>query len=630
MVQQSPPAYPSSLSHERSGLFPPEAGHSEAREHRFVDRGSFPTRANTLAALFVVTFALVCYSLRVSDLPIRGEESRWAQGAFEMLRTGDWVVPRQQGQVFAERPPMNSWLMALFSLVAGGLTPWAVRFPSVMAVALTALVLYVYCRRWLSPAGACVSAMIYCSFGQVLQIGRLGESEAVLAFFTTLSLLGWHHYWLREQQAKAWCLGFIAAGLGALTKGLQAPIYFIAVTSIYLLIQRTPFFFRSRDWWVGLLCMLGVISTWLIPFWRATDWQTVQDIWTGLVKDRVNLAGLFRHMGLYPFEVFGCLLPWSLFVVQWFQKDFRKSLGHFRVPLVFAIVALCVTFPSVWMVAGARGRYFMPLYGIASVPLGLTVWLSLTARVGTWGFHGWWRFARFMALAGCVVTGLLGLSQMGVSSLQSLRQPVFWGVAAVVGTLLLTLILITQCWCARSHQLRSQHSNDQAYSGGERLAIQSFVVTFSLVAWMLGSFAVNLNNPHGNHLQNRIALLSGQLPDQTPLVSFGPIHHRFEYHWQRSIEQLAWPLAEGQVDNSLDYFCFDYHVRDNAEYRHSGRGRTWTTTPSSLPFAWEEVARIPLEREYTESSRWVIVGRARKTSRGTLAAPDERSNLLWR
>ena len=122
---------------------------------------------------------------------------------------------------------MNSWLMALFSRVVGGLTPWAVRFPSVMAVALTALVLYLYCRRWLSPAGACVSAMIYCSFGQVLQIGRLGESEAVLAFFTTLSLLGWHHYWLREQQAKAWCLGFIAAGLGALTKGLQAPIYFI-------------------------------------------------------------------------------------------------------------------------------------------------------------------------------------------------------------------------------------------------------------------------------------------------------------------------------------------------------------------------------------------------------------------
>ena len=163
----------------------------------------------------------------------------------------------------------------------------------------------------------------------------------------------------------------------------------------------------------------------------------------GLVKDRVNLAGLFRHMGLYPFEVVGCLLPWSLFVVQWFQKDFRKSLGHFRVPLVFAIVALSVTFPSVWMVAGARGRYFMPLYGIASVPLGLTVWLSLTARVGTWGFHGWWRFARFMALAGCVVTGLLGLSQMGVSSLQSLRQPVFWGVAAVVGTLLLTLIPVS-------------------------------------------------------------------------------------------------------------------------------------------------------------------------------------------
>ena len=157
------------------------------------------SRVHVGTLLFVVGFASVVYSLRVGDQPIRGEESRWAQGAFEMFRTGDWVVPRQQGQVFAERPPMNSWLMAITSFLTEGLTPWAVRLPSVFAIASTAMLLFIYMGRWLPPAGACVVALIYCSFGQVLQIGRLGESEAVLAALMTLALLGWHHFWLQQR-----------------------------------------------------------------------------------------------------------------------------------------------------------------------------------------------------------------------------------------------------------------------------------------------------------------------------------------------------------------------------------------------------------------------------------------------
>ena len=51
------------------------------------------------------------YFTRMTALPIYGEEPRWGQVAYEMLQSGDWIVPRQQGEPFPDRPPLNSWLI---------------------------------------------------------------------------------------------------------------------------------------------------------------------------------------------------------------------------------------------------------------------------------------------------------------------------------------------------------------------------------------------------------------------------------------------------------------------------------------------------------------------------------------
>jgi hypothetical protein len=42
----------------------------------------------------------------------------------------------------------------------------------------------------------------------------------------------------------------------------------------------------------------------------------------------------------------------------------------------------------------------------------------------------------------------------------------------------------------------------------------------------------------------------------------------------------------------------------------SGRGRSWSTSPGTLPFAWEEVASLYSEREISgDGPRSVVLGR---------------------
>ena len=70
-------------------------------------------------ALLLAAVVLGAYCPWLTRLPVCGEESRWAQAAVEMGRTGDWVVPRQQGIPLLSRPPLHSWTIGAFGWLVG-------------------------------------------------------------------------------------------------------------------------------------------------------------------------------------------------------------------------------------------------------------------------------------------------------------------------------------------------------------------------------------------------------------------------------------------------------------------------------------------------------------------------------
>jgi 4-amino-4-deoxy-L-arabinose transferase-like glycosyltransferase len=468
---------------------------------------------------------------------------------------------------------------------------------------LTSILVYFYARSLASQFAALVGGLIYATMGQVLQIGRLGESEALFALFVSASLLLWHLGYSRGWPTLAtWCTGFGCAALAALVKGPQAPIYFVSITAVYLVVRRDWRFLFCWQYAAGATVFASIIAAWQIPFYLATDWPTVKATWSGLAADRFQLGGLAKHAVTYPLETFACLLPWSPLLVALLKRETRELLSGFRTITTFVYTSVVVAYPTVWLASGARGRYFMPLYPLIAVLIALVIERCSTALIGRYPRRAWHQFlllcGTLVGIGGLTigVTGILAAGNVSV-----LYQPRWFSLvfACVAGGVVLVL------W--------------KSYRVPRRFVPMIAVLTLAtFVGGAYTGLVINVNTARWNNPAAAIADVKQSLPADTTLVSFTPIEHRFAYYYEVPIPELDWPLQLSDVPENVDYFCFIRSPGDTAESRAAGRGRTWTRTPGTLPFAWEEVTSLNVERRLRDK-RTVVIGRVIRPLRAEIS-----------
>ena len=554
-----------------------------------------------LAVLTALVF--VCYFARLTSLPVCGEESRWASAAREMIVTGDWVVPRQQGDAFPERPPLGSWGMAAVGIVRGQVDLVAVRLPSSLAILLITWLVYAYALAWTSRLAAFASAVAFATSGQTLMLGRFGESEAVFTLFTAGSLLVWHFAYIRGwHPGLLWSAGYSLAALGALAKGLQAPIYFVAVTGVYLSMQRNWRLLLSVWHAVGLVCFAFIVGLWLVPF-AQSEWTAVDDIWAGLAQDRFTTHGLLKHLITYPFETVGCLLPWSPLLGTFVIPGAWKRVYQERPHALFLLTALAVTYPTVWTAALARGRYYMPLYPLVAVLIGLAIESAAQAEAASYIARYWRRFLRTLAAVAIVGAAVLLAASTGwIARLAELRQ----GLPFALAWLLFSSAVATYLFI--SSRARSRARPQWSVAAVGLFVGVSYVGVF-----------INVRQRGANDLVPAVADIKQILEHPTQLVSLGRVYHRFAYSYDEPIRQIPWPTSPDELPAEVTYFCYDWHPHyDTEELRNAGDSRQAATTSGKLPFAWEKVAEIPCDPvKRDKAHRSVVIGRVR---RGPVAA----------
>lgn len=191
-------------------------------------------------------------------------ETRYAEAAREMARSGNWLVPMLEGQPHLTKPPLTYWLLALMVKV-GGLHAWAMRFFPALAYAICTVLTGLIARELTGNARlarlatwlALVSPLPLLGSHAVTTDSILTALEFTYVYFFVRGLRSTSRRWLWA--ALAW----VFAGLAFLTKGPPALLLALACL-VYLAVARAP----RRQWGVFLrpdvlLIFFAVALSWV-------------------------------------------------------------------------------------------------------------------------------------------------------------------------------------------------------------------------------------------------------------------------------------------------------------------------------------------------------------------------------
>lgn len=552
-----------------------------------------PWWRDPLVGCVVIVWIGLCV-MRIDTPPLRGEETRWARIAEEMSRTGDYVVPRQQGVVFPDRPPLFAWTIALSAACCGEFDSVAVRIPSALAALATALVIFMYARGGMSSFGAAASAVVFLTFGQVMQFGRAAECEAVNAALLTAALLGWHHAYRRGLPPwQVWTIGYAFAALSALTKGMQGPVYFGAATGAYLLLRRDWRFLLARGHVVGVAVFAALFGGWWLAFYRQAGPQYAGHIVFGLIESRVLTTGSrFQHSLKMIGMTLGALLPWSPFLLRYVDRGFRTSLGPARDLVLFCGIAAAVTFPTICFVLGSMSRHWMGLFGCVAVLCGTVVERSFAAAPNTSLGFGWRHAIRSLGIAAAIGAGFVVACRFLPYDWARLLTTSTWFAAMYLpaGVVVAAIAI----WSVRSTSTTWLPTNlsQPAVRFSGFMAVVGFIVVSYVGVHVAGM------NRLANDVAGATAALKERLPAGTKPVSFGPLDHPFLFYYHELLAVQPWPEKEQDAPAVGEYFLY------SPEY----------TTPRET-FAWETVDVVSCSRTPTNPpTRTVVLGRRLPTS----------------
>lgn len=226
-----------------------------------------------LAAGLSVLVALFLLALMPAHMLWDADEGYYARTAAEMLQSGDWLVPTYNGELFAHKPPLSFWLMAV-SIWLFGEGEFAVRFFSAPAMAASAFLTFLIGRRLFDDCTGLWAMGILATSLMAVYLGFAAMLDAVLLFTVTLSIWAYVEMTMRPGRALLMTAIFgIGLYLSLLAKGPVGPAVVITMVAASWLIlpraERIPFRQGLGLAAVSLLALAAFLG-WAIPADRAS------------------------------------------------------------------------------------------------------------------------------------------------------------------------------------------------------------------------------------------------------------------------------------------------------------------------------------------------------------------------
>jgi len=356
----------------------------------------------TLLLLAVLFFAAGTWSLPLIDR----DEPRFAEASREMIARGDYVVPYFNNSYRFDKPPLTYWAQTTCYKCLGE-NDFAARLPSVLAAALTVLVVYGFGTRLYGAGVGWGAALIFLTSLQVVEHAKAAVADMLMVLlFTLATWAGWEL--LRSGEPRRarwgwWGLFYSSLALGFLAKGPVAWLPLFAV-GIFVAQRKTPQPANggAARAVMGCALMLVLIAAWGIPALEQTNGEFFK---VGIGKHVIGRSvsameghgapGFASYLLMLPFylvTVFLSFFPWSI-GLPWLVKRLRRAEGRLREEQRYLLLGIALVFGIFTLVRTKLPHYTLPAFPLMAILLArellperrdsLVRWAKGTLVVGT-------------------------------------------------------------------------------------------------------------------------------------------------------------------------------------------------------------------------------------------------------
>jgi len=344
------------------------------------------------------------------------DEPRFAEASREMRERGDYVVPYFNNKYRFDKPPFIYWTQ-IASYRLFGENDFGARFPSGVAAALTAVLLFAWGRRLGNERIGWWAAIIFSLCLQTFIHARAAVADMWLVFFVTAAF--WTGYeliadWLGPsttatdpRHRQYWRLAFyVALAFAFLAKGPLGWMPLLSAAVMKFFLPGQPL--NRRFWFApGMLFTLAIVLLWGIPALVRTNGEF---FWVGIGRHVVERSfgameghggqtwsSYFLTLPFYFGTVFISFFPWSIKLPALAKRLWRARDGVDK----YLSVGTAIIFILMTVV-----KTKLPHYTLTAFPL---LALLLARHLLEW--PGSPRFVRRTAIAALVVS--LGTALFG-------------------------------------------------------------------------------------------------------------------------------------------------------------------------------------------------------------------------
>lgn len=360
---------------ESDGRHTPDAdrdgrtGIADEVDEGFVGGGGYWSDA---IILFVLALGLYWTGNHLTGLWDR-DEGRFALPAYEMLTSGEYVVPHFNGEPFFHKPPLTYWAITVAYRIAG-VNEFAARLPSGLAMAGVCVLVYVYGAWWRGRRCGLIAAAVMMTSVLSVATGKLAISDAILTLLVAGVLMLLHRSLDGHVSWWATITATVAAGLAILCKGPALLVMVAPVLAGSLLIRTYRMRLLSVRWIAALAGVVIVAMVISLPWYIYCDvrtdgalWERFvgYDIWQRIHEPAESHGG---PPGFYLATGLAALLPWSILlpgalVTAWQDRRKTADVAYWLVWLAGPVLPL-------ELMATKMIHYLLPILPAAALLIG--------------------------------------------------------------------------------------------------------------------------------------------------------------------------------------------------------------------------------------------------------------------